>query len=187
MAAEQQQQEGQKTIVAFIVGLLIGGMLVWAFSGPDATAPTSDEEKTQEKSLETTSDESSSNESTDLTTNENGSSKEAATPVLQVGEGAVVIEDQKANATIALQSATYPISEGWIGVREYDNDQLGFILGVVRFSESQGLVPSDIILQRATTAGKKYAVVIYTEDGDRQFNLANDVQIDQIFDTFTAQ
>ena len=106
---------------------------------------------------------------------------------MQVGEGAVVVADQKAANTIALESAIYPVSEGWIGVREYNNDQLGFILGVVRFSESQGLVPNEIILQRSTTAGNRYAIVVFTENGDFMFNLANDVQIDQIFDTFVAQ
>lgn len=184
MAAEEQQQDGQKTLVAFIVGLLIGGMLVWVFSGPEATAPTTDEEVTEEVSSET-----NSNESTDsgVVTNDKEDASETTKATLQVGKGSVVVEDQKASDTIVLQSATYPISEGWIGVREYNNDQLGYILGVVRFSESQGLVPSEITLQRSTTAGNRYAVVIYTEDGDRVFNLANDVQIDQIFDTFTAQ
>lgn len=184
MAAEEKQQDGQKTLVAFIVGLLIGGMLVWAFSGPDAAAPTTDEEVTEETSSEKSSTESTDNEAT---ASDKGGASEVSTPVLQVGEGSVVIDDQKAGSAIALQSVTYPVSEGWIGVREYNNDQLGFILGVVRFSESQGLVPKDIVLQRSTTAGNKYAVVIYTEDGDRMFNLANDVQIDKIFDTFTAQ
>ena len=33
-------EEGTKTLVAFIVGLLIGGMLVWAFSGPSAEIDT---------------------------------------------------------------------------------------------------------------------------------------------------
>ena len=32
---EQQREDSQKTLVAFVVGLLIGGMLVWAFTGPD--------------------------------------------------------------------------------------------------------------------------------------------------------
>ncbi|MBP9842468.1 MAG: hypothetical protein KBC62_00530 [Candidatus Pacebacteria bacterium] len=182
MAAEEQQQEGQKTLVAFIVGLLIGGMLVWAFSGPEVTAPTNDE----------TTDESSSEVASDDKTDEAKDSAEderepVAAPTLKVGDGSVVVADQEASAKIALESATYPVSEGWIGVREYNNDQLGYILGVVRFSESQGLVPNEIVLQRSTTAGKQYAVVIYTEDGDRQFNLANDVQIDTIFDTFIAK
>jgi hypothetical protein len=177
--ADEKQQDGQKTIVAFVVGLLIGGMLVWAFSGPSTNAPTTTDDEASEEAADTT-DES--------TTEENTSEDTASdTPVLQVGTGAIVVNDQPASATIALSSATYPVGEGWIGVREFDNEQLGFILGVVRFSESQGLVPQEIVLQRPTSAGKQYAVVVYTENGDFDFNLASDVQIDTVFDTFKAE
>jgi hypothetical protein len=39
--SEAEKQEGQKTVVAFITGLLIGGLLVWVFS----SSPTSDSMK----------------------------------------------------------------------------------------------------------------------------------------------
>lgn len=182
----EEKQDGQKTLVAFVVGLLIGGMLVWAFSGPSAQAP-----------LETGNDDEQETADTEqMTDNEEQSGEEASTnteetaapaPELQVGNGEIVVPDQAASAAIELESATYPVSEGWIGVRQMNNDQLGYILGVVRFSESQGLIPSEIVLQQPTTAGNEYAVVIFTEDGDFDFNLAGDVQIDTIFDTFTAQ
>jgi hypothetical protein len=72
-------------------------------------------------------------------------------------------------------------------VRTFAGEELGSILGVVRFSESQGLVPNGIQLQAPTTRGTTYAVVVFTENGDRQFNLANDVQIDKVFATFVAE
>jgi hypothetical protein len=182
----EEKQDGQKTLVAFVVGLLIGGMLVWAFSGPSAQAPVeADDDNTEQPT--NTSEESADEDSDD---DENSAqNEEAAEPQaeLQVGNGEIVVPNQTASASIELESATYPVSEGWIGVRQFNNDQLGYILGVVRFSESQGLIPSEIILQQPTTAGNKYAVVIFTEDGDFDFNLAGDVQIDTIFDTFTAQ
>lgn len=34
MSYHDNEVEGQKTVVGFVVGLLIGGLLVWAFSGP---------------------------------------------------------------------------------------------------------------------------------------------------------
>ena len=178
--AEEKQQDGQKTIVAFVVGLLIGGMLVWAFSGSSTSAPVvQDETLTDEMSDEGTHDDEMNDVSTSGVENE--------VPTLTVGDGDVVVVDQAASANIALESATYPVSEGWIGVREFNNEQLGYILGVVRFSESQGLVPNEIVLQRSTTPGRDYAVVIFTEDGDFDFNLASDVQIDTIYSTFTAE
>ena len=185
MAEETQQQDGQKTLVAFVVGLLIGGMLVWAFSGPDAAAPTTEEPHTHDEE-EVHSDHGDTDE--DHVDVEPAPAEIAVPqPELQVGDGSVTVADQPASASVTLDSATYPVSEGWIGVREYNNDQLGCILGVVRFSESQELVPSEITLQRTTIPGNRYAVVIFTEDGDRSFNLANDVQIDEIFATFVAQ
>lgn len=185
--ADEQQQDGQKTLVAFVVGLLIGGMLVWAFSGPSADAPTN---KTDDQKKEEVKDEEKKEVGAE-TKVETTSGQEAgvvkALPKLEVGDGKVQVEDQKASQTIELASATYPVSEGWIGVRQYDNEKLGYILGVARFSEEQGLVPSEIPLLRSTTAGKTYAIVIFKEDGDRKFNLGGDVQIDTVFDTFTAQ
>jgi hypothetical protein len=180
----EETQDGQKTLVAFVVGLLIGGMLVWAFSGPSAQAPNEDRDMNETAEI----DENDESEDSDTTENMSDSDTDSApAPELQVGNGEIVVPDQAASASIELESATYPVSEGWIGVRQFNNDQLGYILGVVRFSESQGLIPSKITLQRSTTPGDKYAVVIFTEDGDFDFNLAGDVQIDTIFDTFTAQ
>jgi len=175
-----QKEEGQKTIVSFIVGLLIGGLLVWVFAGgEEVEAPTEPETETTEAAPNetVTNTDEEDRETPSVTPN----------PGLQVGDGSVVVENQPASTRIAMKSATYPISEGWIGVRDYQNGDLGGILGVVRFSESQGLVPNDIILQRPTRVGKTYAVVIFSEDGDRQFNSAGDIQIDKIFTTFTAQ
>lgn len=178
-----QKEEGQKTIVSFVVGLLIGGLLVWAFSGSETEAPTDtvDEVTTEEVVLEeetTTDTDATSEEEAEVT---------PETPALEVGDGQVVVNDQPASARITLESVTYPIAEGWVGVRDYSDETLGPILGVVRFSQSQGLVPEAIQLQYPTRAGGEYAIVFFTEDGDRQFNLATDVQIDQIFGTFRAQ
>ena len=174
MAEEQQHEDSQKTLVAFVVGLLIGGMLVWAFSGPSKTTPK-DEQKTDEVTASTTDK------------NPDEASKGNTPAKLNVGEGKIVVEDQAATKFIEMKSAEYPVEEGWIGVRQYDNDKLGYILGVNRFSAEQGLVPEKIELLYATTPGKKYAVVIFKEDGDRKFNLGGDVQLDTIYSTFTAK
>lgn len=177
------KQEGQKTVVSFIVGLLIGGLLVWAFSGPAVSAPKNDDSEKDE------TEEVVEGDVVEVTEDANADEEEVAAPVatLPVGDGKVVVTNQAAGSVVTLTSATYPVSEGWIGVRDYQSGQLGGLLGVARFSEAQGLVPSGVTLQRATEAGKEYAVVVYTESGDRQFSLADDIQIDSVFATFTAQ
>lgn len=179
MAAAEQQQDSSKTLVAFVVGLLIGGMLVWAFSGPSADAP-----QVQMDDTETAPTEDTTEEEVDETMTEEAAPE---APQLVVGDGAVEVADQAAGMSVALDRATYPVEEGWIGVRDYNNGQLSFIKGVVRFSAAAGLVPQNIVLQVPTQAGQEYAVVMFTEDGDNTFNPAGDVQIDQIFATFTAQ
>jgi hypothetical protein len=182
----EEKQDGQKTLVAFVVGLLIGGMLVWAFSGPSVQAPM---DAGTDDTQETDGTDQDSMDEAESAPEDSTKAQETTDPrpELQVGTGEIVVLDQIASDSIELESATYPVSEGWIGVRQFNNDQLGLILGVVRFSESQGLIPSVITLLEPTTAGNRYAVVIFTEDGDFSFNLAGDVQIDTIFDTFTAQ
>jgi len=179
----EQKEETQKTVVSFVVGLLIGGLLVWAFSGTESTAPTSFSDDKAE-ATETTNVDSSANDPLATTEEE-----VTVTPVatLPIGDGSVDINSQTAGKEVTLVAATFPIKEGWVGVRDYDNGQLGGLLGVVRFSEEQDLVPTSIILQRATVTGKNYAIVFYTENGDREFSLATDVQVDKVFATFTAK
>lgn len=184
----EQNEEGKKTIVSFIVGLLIGGLLVWSFSGTgnDVATPEDTEDTTAEEVTNDTDNTESTTDSEE--TNETPQTDTTVPPVatLPTGDGAVNIADTSAGNRIPMESATFPVAEGWVGVRDYNNGQLGPILGVVRFSEEQGLVPTEIILQRATVRGNEYAVVFYTEDGDRDFNLATDVQIDGVVTTFTA-
>ncbi|MCB9810895.1 MAG: hypothetical protein H6779_00660 [Candidatus Nomurabacteria bacterium] len=189
----EEKQEGQKTVVSFIVGLLIGGLLVWAFSGPTTDAPTTqsddDKEVKADKDQKTTSTKADEEKTTSSVSEDKGGTASDSAPVekkLSVGDGKIVVNDQPVSTSIAMESATYPVGEGWVGIRDYRDGQLGYILGVVRFSEEQGLVPSSIILQTPTIAGREYAVVVFEESGDRKFSLADDKQIDTIFDTFTA-
>jgi len=181
-ATEETQQDGSKTLVSFVVGLLIGGMLVWAFSGPNATAPA-DVAETDEAG-EVTEEETDGETVTDEVDAEPTAEPVA---VLPVGNGSIVVDDQAAGTRVTLNRATYPIEEGWIGVRDFNNGQLGFIKGVVRFSAAGGQVPESIVLQDGTRAGQQYAVVVFSDNGDNAFNPAGDVQIDEIFATFTAQ
>lgn len=177
--AEQEKQEGQKTVVSFIAGLLIGGLLVWVFGGTpeEVEAPEANDEDTIEVVVET---------NTDTTNQEEVDEAEEAT-TLEVGDGAISVVNQAAGKTVALEGATFPTEEGWVAVRSYPNGQLGSILGAARYSKEQGLVPSEVTLLAPTTAGRDYAVVFFSEDGDREFNLANDAQIGDVFGTFTAQ
>lgn len=191
--SEEEKQDSQKTVVAFIAGLLIGGLLVWVFSGTPATEQTnsaSDDDTQGEVSdnsgnTKTNSTLKATDETTDSTSNETPA--ETTLPELPVGDASVEVNNQDAGSVVELSAATFPTDEGWIGVRDYVDGQLTGLLGVARYSKEQGLIPETIVLQRATIAGNTYAIVFYSENGDRQFNLAEDVQMGGVMSTFQAQ
>lgn len=182
--SEQEKQESQKTVVAFIAGLLIGGLLVWVFSGTTHDEHDHDRDMHDEQAEMTDSAPDAPAESTpeaDVDT-----SAAPAVAELPVGNGDASVGDQSAGFSVSLAGATFPSDEGWIGVRDYSEGQMAGLLGVVRYSKEQGLVPQEIVLQRATVSGNTYAVVFYSENGDRIFNLAEDVQVGGAVETFVA-
>lgn len=168
--ADVETQDSQKTLVAFVVGLLIGGMLVWAFSGPSDSA-----KKDNKKADEVTA--SSTEEMTSISADESKS--------LAVGSADIKISDQGAGMSVKIDSATYPVEEGWIAVRDYQDDKEGYVLGAARFSKADGLVPSDIELTRPTAAGQKYAISLYKEGGDNDWG--GDEKLEGVFGTFMAK
>ena len=176
---QMDQQARQKTVVAFVAGLLIGGLLVWVFSAPKAldvmTTPDGDDQ------AEVVGDMTDEEEGT------NASAEGAESQPVGGATGAIGVPDQAAGAVVMADDIVYPGDEGWVGVRDYKDGELGLILGVVRFSAEQQLLPKEIVLQRATAPGETYATVFYTESGDRQFDPRYDIMVDGIMDTFMAQ
>lgn len=188
MSEQEQQQEGQKTVVAFVAGLLIGGLLVWVFSGDENNSPldtkaNDNQEMVDESNNDTDTEMSDDEEDTTPTNNNNFEEK----PEMVVGEGSLDVADQSAGLVVTITSATFPTDDGWIAVRSFNNGQLGNILGAARYSKSQGLIPERVELLAPTRAGAEYVVVFFTENGDRNFDLATDSQIDAGTDTFTAK
>ena len=189
MTEEQEKQESQKTLVAFVAGLLIGGLLVWVFGGtPENTNNDANETDAETSEVETTNNRNNDGETNNNVTENNTSETETpARPQMQTGEGSVDVADQPAGMVVKLDSATFPSSEGWVGIRSFPNGQIGSILGAARYSEEQGLIPTEVELLAPTVAGRTYAVTFFSEDGDRKFNPAYDVQMDTEITTFTAQ
>ena len=188
--SEQEKPEGQKTVVAFIAGLLIGGLLVWVFSSP---APTQEMQDTNDQTTEQAATADKNSNTNVQPSADKGQESTPVIPVLPTGDGAISVAGQAAGNSVVLTSAEFPTAEGWVAVRDYDGENVGGILGAARYSQSQGLIPQEIELLRSTVAGTEYAVVFFTEDGavnadgKLYFDPAGDKQIDAVMTTFKAE
>ena len=161
------KQEQNKTIVAFVLGLIIGGLLVWIFT-PSAEEVVVDE----------MSDTSAMEEMTVSNTD---------TAMIVTGEGALVVSDQPAGGIVAFTATAYPAVGGWVVVREYTDGVAGNILGAARYNTAQGLLPTEVELLRTTEAGNTYRVSFFTDEGDEVFDTGVDTELSTGAATFVAQ
>jgi hypothetical protein len=178
--SDQQKEESQKTVVSFIVGLLVGGLLVWAFTG------TPNDDKAKDLNTEDKKEVKAEDKNSEATKSPVGEDEPEATK-LPVGEGKATVAEANAGMTVSLSDVTFPTKEGWVGVRSMSEGKLGMLLGVARFSDEQGLLPKEVTLLTPTVPGREYAIVFYSESGDRKFNLAEDIQNSAEVATFTAK
>lgn len=164
--SEVEKQESQKTVVAFITGLLIGGLLVWVFSStPEA------KQEPEEKTTDTEQVAGDEEKSEDMKTE---SKEEVVSSDEVIGKGVLTVADQAAGKTVTLGKVEFPTKSGWIVVREFMDGTPGNVLGAARYSAAEGLVPASVELMRATVKDSSYQVVFFTNKGDAGFSLADD-------------
>ena len=156
--SEVEKQEGQKTVVAFITGLLIGGLLVWVFSSSPEVAPTDkgDETQTEESTSGIKGDDATPRTDTTVKVNTEIEKPEVT------GEGKIVVSNQKAGASVSLSDVQFPTDNGWVVVRNYTDSVSGNVLGAARYSSEEGLMPKEVSLLRSTEKDSTYQVVFYS-------------------------
>jgi hypothetical protein len=174
--SEAEKQESQKTVVAFITGLLIGGLLVWVFSATPEGKKEAVTESTDKEQVEKTNTEK---------TAEVAEVKAEKTAEV-TGKGSLTVRDQKAGDVVAVEKAEFPTKSGWVVVRDYMDGAPGNVLGAARYSADEGLVPTAVELIRVTTAGSSYLVMFYTNEGQAGFSSAEDKPIEGASATFKA-
>lgn len=86
--------------------------------------------------------------------------------------GAISVADQVSGTLVTIESVTVPPPGVWVAVREMQGDDLGNVLGASRVSGPQSNI--SISLLRATEPGFSYAVQLYRDDGNGEFDLATD-------------
>ncbi|OGG61893.1 hypothetical protein A3C87_00660 [Candidatus Kaiserbacteria bacterium RIFCSPHIGHO2_02_FULL_49_34] len=157
-------QDYQKSVVAFVAGLLIGGLLVWVFSTGETAAPADAVVDANEAAVIDTVN--------------------ADTAAPKVGAGKVTVEGAVAGEMVAVNVTEYPATEGWVAIRDYTDGVLGNVLGASRYSQSDGKYPGKVDLYRATEAGKSYAVVFYTQATDFETTFE---MVEGVMTPFTVQ
>lgn len=167
--SEAEKQEGQKTVVAFITGLLIGGLLVWVFS--------SSPEKTTEDVTKDTNNTEQKVDGQTVSESKTETIKEAEKKPQMIGNGLLSVSEQIAGTSVTLGEITYPTVVGWIVVREFADGMPGNILGAARYNTEVGLLPKTVELQRETVAGGSYRASFYSENNDNNFELGVDTEI----------
>lgn len=175
---DDKKLESQKTVVAFVAGLLIGGLLVWVFTAsPDKPTPSTSSEETPDGEI-TGATETDETPETPTASETPASSAPVAQEEVN-GDFSFSVADQSAGTSVSLGSVTYPTTEGWIVIHEDVNGSLGNALGAARYNTAVGLNPQAVPLLRATTAGNEYHVVFYSENGDRMFDIREDAVLMQ--------
>lgn len=175
MSEQMMTEENKKTIVAFIAGLLIGGLLVYIFIDPSAKAP---EKQSDNRSV----DESAKSAEEDQTSNKN-----VPPNAPEPNETAVAAETRPVADTATLGVIEFPAESGWVGIRDFDNEQLTGLLGVARWDLANNLVPTEVPLLRSMIKGHTYAIVFYKDNGDKHFDLATDAQMETSVISFVAE
>jgi hypothetical protein len=176
-----EKQESQKTVVAFITGLLIGGLLVWVFS----STPES-KQKPEEKKTDTEQVAKSEEVKKEEVVKTADSTVTKDTTVKADGEGKITVTDQAAGTKVALGALTFPTKSGWVVVRDYKDGVAGNVLGAALFDTEKGLTPTAVELMRATVSGNTYQVVFFNNEGKAEFELHGDKEVENTAVTFKA-
>ncbi len=109
----------------------------------------------------------------------------------QIQNEMIVVANQSAGNSVIVNSVKLDTgsSGGWVVVHEVNNGVMANALGAVR--RDPGIHSNiEVKLLRATLPGGTYAVVLYSDNNDRIFNMATDTPLkngeDYIMSTFQA-
>jgi hypothetical protein len=186
--SEVEKQESQKTVVAFITGLLIGGLLVWVFSSAPADKDKTNEEKTDTDTEQVDTKDEKSDEKTDgKTDGEKETTTETTSDASKIiGKGAIAVSDQASGEVVTLGKLEFPTKIGWVVVRDLKDGKGVGVLGAALYNTEIGLIPTTVPLMRATVKDNSYQVVFFTNNGDSGFSIVDDKPLDEAVATFKA-
>lgn len=162
---ESQRSNTRMMIVIGVVVLIILILGGWLFFGG--------------KSSDDGDDRGARMEESDESIPESAGDAVVVQPTTAANGEALVVSNQSAGNTVLVTSAVVN-APSWITVREE-----GWILGAARIEESGTNIV--VPLLRGTEAGNNYEVVIYVDNGDRQFDHLSDVLVEGVSAPFVAE
>jgi len=155
-----------KTVLSFIGGFIIGLFILFAWNSyTDRPVQDVAPESTVPDSLSTDADAISKTTNTDDTVLNNEIRETPETAKIQVSE-------QAAGHSVTVNSAILDVN-GWIVVHE---EKDGFVSNALGASRADQGVHTNITvpLLRGTEPGNRYWIVLYSDNGDREFSLTDD-------------
>jgi hypothetical protein len=84
----------------------------------------------------------------------------------------ITVSDQQAGAYVIVDSVDVPAPGAWVAVKEIVGDQLGNVLGANSVTGPAKNVTVNLL--RSSLPGQSYAVVLYRDDGDGEFDVHKD-------------
>lgn len=155
-----------KTILSFIAGFGLGIILIWGWNtyGPKDTKHIDGESTVPTEITPPSVEPLSTATSTDSILEEDVQSIEE-TSLIQV-------KDQAASGVVRVETTTLP-QNGWLVVHEEIDGKIANALGALR-KDAGSYSAAEIPLLRSTAPGRQYWIVMYTDNGDREFSLVSD-------------
>jgi hypothetical protein len=148
------------TLLSFIGGFILGFLVIWGWNTyadrSNLTVPGETTAPSERAVQEATATGTATNERTE----------ETAAPTR------IDVRDQRAGERVTIAAATLTV-DGWIVIHEENSGLVGNALGAVR-RDTGTYQDVEIPLLRATRAGSRYWVILYSDNGDRQFGLGED-------------
>ena len=161
MDTDESKKMNQKLLLSFIAGLIVGGGVTWFVIGSEVLSPTVDDVE------DTTMTDTTGNAAGgDSSRDENGST------VMGTDNDRIIVEDQLAGDRVLLREVELT-NASWVVVHEETDSFLGNALGAARLDP--GVYEGGYVeLLRNTETGSTYHVLMYQDNGDKEFNLDED-------------
>lgn len=158
----------QKVLVSALVGFIIGAAAIWVWTVSTAVPQTGMEAKTDVvAAVDNATDSETETEMPTKTITEVVPESPAVSPARSMSNSDLItVAAQKAGMSVKAH-VTFE-APGWVAVHEENAGGIGNVLGANWLPSGEQDVTVDLL--RATVAGMTYHVVLYNDDGDRQFD-----------------